>query len=211
MFGWLYGVTARMTNMASIEASPTSVPTNLYDVNAADPDSKLVDRSAMADTDVAHIGALMAALGRLRTAEQQLSDASLKYMKLNESDMRALHFLIVAGNTGEIATPGAIANRLQISTASTTKLLDRLEHAGHIVRQPHPHDRRALAISITPTTRLAAMDTVGRQQAKRFNAAARLTTAERDVVIRFLDDMTQEISLTNESWAHPSALHEQPR
>ncbi len=191
--------------MASIEETPTSVPTNIYDVNAADPENRLVDRSSMAASDVNHIGELMAALGRLRTAEQQLFDASLKYMKLNQSDMRALHYLIVAANTHEIATPGAIASHLRISTASTTKLLDRLENAGHIIRQPHPTDRRALAITITPKTRQAAMETVGRQQAKRFNAAARLTATERDVVIRFLDDMTQEISLTDEPWAQPDA------
>lgn len=177
------------------------MPTNIYDVNAADPDSELVDRSSMAAAEVSHIGELMAALGRLRNAEQQLSDASLKFMKLNQSDMRALHYLIVAANTHEIATPGAIANHLKISTASTTKLLDRLENAGHITRQPHPTDRRALSIAITAKTRQAAMDTVGRQQAKRFHAAAMLTSDERNVVIRFLDAMTKEISITDEKWA----------
>jgi DNA-binding MarR family transcriptional regulator len=194
--------------MASIEATSAPLPPNIYDVNAADPKSQLIDRSEMATEDVAHIGELMAALGRLRSAEQQLSDASLKYMKLNQSDMRALHYLIVTANTETIATPGAIASHLKISTASTTKLLDRLENAGHITRSPHPSDRRALAISITAKTRQAAMETVGRQQAKRFHAAARLSAAERDVVIRFLDDMTQEISLTDEPWAQPAASPE---
>lgn len=189
--------------MSSIEGANASLPTNIYDVDKADPENELVDRSAMDPADVAHIGELMAALGRLRSAEQQLSDASMKYMKLNQSDMRALHFLIVAANAKQTATPGAIANHLKISTASTTKLLDRLENAGHIIRRPHPTDRRALAISITPKTRQAAMDTVGRQQAKRFHAAARLSAAERDVVIRFLDDMTQEITLTDQAWAQP--------
>ena len=39
------------------------------------------------------------------------------------------------------------------------------------------------------------MRTVGRQHARKFIAAARLTPAERDVVMRFLDDMAKEISL----------------
>lgn len=47
------------------------------------------------------------------------------------------------------------------------------------------------------------METVGRQQAKRFHAAARLPGDERDVVIRFLRDMTAEITLRDESWAQP--------
>ncbi|QUY63505.1 MarR family winged helix-turn-helix transcriptional regulator [Gulosibacter molinativorax] len=147
------------------------------------------------------ISAVMEALGRYREAEQRLSEASLKYMKLNGTDMRALHFLIVCGNDGTIATPGALAAHLHISSASTTKLLDRLERGGHVTREPHPSDRRALAISITEETRQAAMETVGRQHSKRFYAAARLTSQERDVVVRFLDDMTSEITLVDEPWA----------
>lgn len=191
--------------MASIE-SPTQPPrSNIYDVDASDPGQQLVDRSGMDPAAVRHIGEVMAALGRLRSAEQELSDASLKYMKLNQTDMRALHYLIVAVNTGGTATPGALSTHLKISTASTTKLLDRLERAGHITRAPHPSDRRALAITITPKTRQAAMDTVGRQQAKRFHAAARLSEAERNVVIRFLDDMAGELALTDAEWAQPGA------
>lgn len=173
----------------------------VYGLQHSDPNSELIDRAHMSESDIAQISELMSAMGRLREAEQRLSDASLKYMKLNSTDMRALHYLIVCGNQGELATPGLIASHLNISSASTTKLLDRLERGGHITRAPHPTDRRALAITITDTTRRAAMDTVGRQQAKRFNAAARLTAQERDVVIGFLDDMAEEITLRDEEWA----------
>ena len=175
----------------------------IYDVASSDPDSQLIDRSAMTDDDMRQIGDLMNALGRLRDAEKTLSDASLRYMKLNQTDMRALHFLIVCANRGTLATPGAIAEHLEVSTASVTKPLDRLERGGHITRDPHPTDRRALAISITPKTHAAAMDTVGRQQAKRFHAAARLTSAEREIVTRFVNDMADEITLRDEPWARP--------
>lgn len=191
--------------MATIEETADPHASKLYDIDASDPLSQLVDRAAMEPQDIRHVGEVMAALGRLRSAENELSEASMKYMKLNQSDMRALHYLIVASNTDDIATPGSIAAHLKISTASTTKLLDRLEKAGHIVRQPHPRDRRALVITITAKTKAAAMETVGKQQAKRFYAAARLTPAQRDVVIDFLDDMTQEISLGDEAWAQPGA------
>ncbi|KJL49475.1 transcriptional repressor MprA [Microbacterium hydrocarbonoxydans] len=173
----------------------------VYDVEASDPRSELVDRAGMDPDDVVQVSALMRALGGLREAEDKLSEASLRYMKLNGTDMRALHFLIVCDNQGVVATPGALAAHLRISTASTTKLLDRLERGGHIVRSAHPSDRRALAITITPESRRAAMETVGRQHAKRFHAAARLSREERDVVIRFLDDMAAEIALTDQPWA----------
>ncbi|GAA1248381.1 DNA-binding MarR family transcriptional regulator [Microbacterium phyllosphaerae] len=173
----------------------------IYDVESSDPRSTLVDRSGVDPEDLRQIALVMGALGDLRDAEQKLSLASRRYMRLNETDMRALHYLIVCANRGATATPGGIATHLGISTASTTKLLDRLEKGGHIRRAPHPTDRRALAITITPETRQAAMETVGRQQAKRFYSAARLTPDERDVVIRFLSDMAQEITLRDEPWA----------
>lgn len=142
----------------------------------------------------------MSALGELRAVERKVSEASARYMALNDADMRALHFLMVNENKGERTTPGAIAAHLGISTASTTKLLDRLEASGHIVRKPHPTDRRALHIQVTAPTRQEAMETVGKHQARRFHAAARLTPEERSTVIRFLKDMTQELDITNAHW-----------
>jgi len=177
------------------------VSSSLYHLDSSDPTARLVDRGDLSPADIRQIGEVMSALGRLRDAEQQLTEASQRYMRLGRSDMRAIHYLIVSANRGAVATPGAIASHLGISSASTTKLLDRLEGAGHITRAPHPSDRRALAITITDATREAAMETVGRQQAKRFHAAARLTPDERDIVIRFLDDMTEQISLGGEAWA----------
>lgn len=174
----------------------------IYDVESSDPRSTLIDRSGVAPEDLRQISVLMGAIGELREAEQRLSLASRRYMQLNDTDMRALHYLIVCANRDAIATPSGIAQHLGISTAATTKLLDRLEKSSHIQRAPHPTDRRALAITISKETRLAAMETVGRQQSKRFYAAARLTRDERDVVIRFLTDMTNEISLRGESWAN---------
>ena len=175
-------------------------PWNIYSVDASDPDAKLVDREHYSTAEIHQIDELMAALAQLRAVEQQLSDASQRYMRLGQTDMKALHFLIVSKNTGTIATAGALAAHLEISTASTTKLLDRLETHGHIVRSPHPKDRRALAISITDKTHATAVETIGRQQAKRFNAAARLTSQQRDVVTNFLKDMAEEITLGDGQW-----------
>lgn len=188
---------------AGDQGAQESVSRHLYDVNSSDPDSELVDRSGLSAEDISQIGKLMTALSTLRETEQALSEASEKYMKLSKQDMRALHYLIVAANRKEVATPGMLASHLNISAASTTKLLNRLEQGAHVVRRVHPTDRRAFAIEVTPETRASAMETVGRQQANRFYAAARLTAQERDMVIGFLEDMTQEISPDNAAWARP--------
>ena len=168
----------------------------MYHVDSHNPKGGIIDVSSYDDAVLRQISELMAAFGRLRDAERSIMRAAEDYMKLSETDMRALHFIILSRNRGEIATPGAIAAHLHISTASTTKLLDRLERGGHIERHAHPTDRRALAITASDATRLAATDSVGRQQSRRFYAAARLTAEEREVVTRFIDDMTQEISHT---------------
>lgn len=177
-----------------------SRPPRMYDLDSGDPRSEMIDRAGVSEQDIAEIDELMNAFGELRQAEQRLSEASRDYMRLNETDMRALHFLIVSGHRGTIATPSAIAAHLRISSAATTKLLDRLARDGHIVREPHPTDRRALAISITPRTRSSAMATVGKQQARRFYAAARLTSEERAIVTRFVRDMAAELSFEGDPW-----------
>lgn len=187
-----------------VASEPTgSTAAHMYDIGSSDPRSQLVDRSQLSPTEIAHIGTLMKTISALRETEQALSDASQKYMQLSAQDMRALHYLIVAKNRGELVQPGTLSTYLNISKASTTKLLNRLETGGHIERQVHPTDRRAFAIAVTSSTEASAMGTVGKQQAQRFHAAARLTHAEREVVIRFLDDMRQGLSLDDTEWAKP--------
>lgn len=174
---------------------------NIFDVDANDPESRLIDRQQVGHEAMQQINEIMAAFSALREAEDRLAEASLAYMKLGRNDMRALHFLIVTAHSKKIATPGMLAAHLKISTASITKLLDRLERGGHITRSIHPDDRRAVALSVTPSSYEAAMETVGRQQAKRFHAAARLSESERKIVARFITDMAHELDVSNESWA----------
>src|SRR5690606_13550922 len=121
-----------------------------------------------------------------------------RYMRLGESDMRALRLLISARSQGVPVTPGMVASHLDISTASTTKLLDRLERGGHIRRRPHPTDRRSLTIEVTDETRAAARDSVGRAHARRFDVVAALSPEQRAVVTAFFDAMTATASLPEE-------------
>ncbi|MEH0108801.1 MarR family transcriptional regulator [Tersicoccus sp. MR15.9] len=162
-------------------------PAAIYRLDASDPQGRLVDRAGLTPGDIAQIDRLMGAMGRLNGVERDLAEQSQRYMRLNATDMRAIHFLVVAAHRGEAVTPGALARHLGIASASTTKLLDRLEAAGHITRTPHPTDRRSQAVRVTPGTHETAMNTVGRVQARRYGAAADLTPQEREVVIRFLD------------------------
>lgn len=172
------------------EPEPADTPDlSMLDPRVLDPHQEIVHRSGLDDGDVDQVVRVLAGLRSWRETEQRLSEASRRYMKLGETDMRALRFVIALQNRGDTATPGAIAAHLGISSASTTKVLDRLTEGGHIRRLPHHSDRRSLAIEVTEETRRVAERTVGRSHARRFEAVARLSPGEREIVARFLDDL----------------------
>lgn len=161
----------------------------MMDPRVMDPDQELVQRAGLADRDVDQVVGVLEALRRWRETERRMSEASRRYMKLGDTDMRALRFIIAMQNHGRVVTPGAIAEHLGITTASTTKLIDRLAAGDHVRRFPHPSDRRSLAIEVTDETRRVARVSVGRTHARRFDVAARLTPREREIVTRFLDEL----------------------
>lgn len=162
----------------------------MLDPRVVDPGQELVDYSAMDEAEIAQITRVLIGMRRWRESEQAMSFQSRHDMQLNETDMKALRFLVISKNQNQVVTPGALAEHLKISTASTTKLLDRLAASGHIQRSPHPTDRRALMVTIAKRTHEQVRDTVGRTHARRFEVAARLTPDEREVVIRFLNDLS---------------------
>jgi len=65
----------------------------------------------------------------------------------------AREVLAVVEGAGEPLEPTVIAQRLLITTASMTPLLDTLEKRGLVQRFPHPDDRRKRLVDITPAAR----------------------------------------------------------
>lgn len=188
-----------------MSAEPPEVAMGLHDPRVMDARRRLGVLDALDGIDEANLGQMvrvMDAMFRWREAERRVSEASQRYMRLGETDMKALRLMIVKGDHGEHVTARDISEHLGISSAATTKLLDRLEAGGHVHRTRHPTDRRAIAVVITPETRKAAELTVGREHARRFRVAAMLTPAEREIVIRFLEAM----SVTSEDdWSEARA------
>jgi DNA-binding MarR family transcriptional regulator len=48
-----------------------------------------------------------------------------------------------------------LADKLLFSRSGLTRLIDRIEQAGFVVREPDPHDRRGVSAVLTPTGRKA--------------------------------------------------------
>jgi MarR family 2-MHQ and catechol resistance regulon transcriptional repressor len=77
-------------------------------------------------------------------------------------------------------SPNNIAERLIISRASVTSLLDSLEKRGFVKRQPHLSDRRMLLVELTSS---------GRQAADQFRP---IVHQHQKVWLKALDEKEQE-------------------
>jgi DNA-binding MarR family transcriptional regulator len=71
------------------------------------------------------------------------------------TDFRALLHVMVAETAGEPITSGELRQRMGLSGAAITYLVDRMTAAGHIMRQSDPDDRRKVVLRYSES----AMDT----------------------------------------------------
>lgn len=138
--------------------------------------------------DAAHRDAVrvLEALREYRSAETAMRRRTKKAMGMGETDLLALRYLLEAGRAGTPLGPRALAGKLGISTASTTALLDRLAKSGHIRREPHPRDRRALVIVATESSDAEVRATLGPMHRRMMEAAERLSPEQADTVVEFL-------------------------
>lgn len=68
--------------------------------------------------------------------------------RLSESELTALEHLV-----REPLGPAELARLLNVSTAASTGIVDRLAGRGHVTREPHAHDRRRTRVLVTPSGR----------------------------------------------------------
>jgi DNA-binding MarR family transcriptional regulator len=75
-------------------------------------------------------------------------NAMAERVGLNVTDMECLRFLFLKS----ISTPSELARLTGLTSGATTAMLDRLEKAGLIERQPNPDDRRGTLIVPTKSS-----------------------------------------------------------
>ncbi len=119
--------------------------------------------------------------------------AARTVLGVGSTEVSALFFLF----TEETSTPTELANRLQITTASVTELVERLGRAGLARRAPHPHDRRKVVLSLTDAARQQVGDMFGRIAVSTGRCTSLLSADERETVLRFLHDLALAYSATS--------------
>lgn len=78
-------------------------------------------------------------------ASDAYRQAFARRVGLGVTDAAALGHLYHHGQQ----TPGRLAVRLQMTPASVTAMIDRLDAAGYLIRIPHPRDRRSALVRLT--------------------------------------------------------------
>jgi DNA-binding MarR family transcriptional regulator len=104
---------------------------------------------------------------------------------LGLTDMQIIHVLQLDGPS----TPGRLAAGTGLSSGGVTVALDRLEKAGYVRREPNPHDRRSLLVTLVPAAvaKLAALYQGVEADTRRLLAT--LSQRDLEVVIRFFETM----------------------
>ena len=100
-----------------------------------------------ADGDRAALEQQISAYLRVMTAEsEQIGRAFAAVHDVRPTDFRALMHVMVAETAGEPVTSGELRQRMGLSGAAITYLVDRMMASGHITRQSDPTDRRKVIL-----------------------------------------------------------------
>ncbi|MEJ6488409.1 MarR family transcriptional regulator [Leucobacter sp. USCH14] len=146
----------------------------------------------------AHVLAVMRAVRGFGDSHDRMSAGMKQGMGMNATDLAALRLLIIREEEGRPVSPRDLSAHLRISTASTTKLLDRLSQSGHVRRAPHPSDRRARVIELTDAARQEFFRRFGPQLSAMREAMTQFSTAELAVAERAFRAMGSAIDRDDE-------------
>ena len=117
--------------------------------------------------------------------------AFARALGVTDAEMLALAHL---ANRGELST-SAIATLLDLSSGGATALVQRLERAGLVTREPHPTDRRSTLIRLSSPTAARLHDAQTPLTEGLERATSRLSESERAAVAAVL---TQIASISEE-------------
>ncbi|GAA1978655.1 hypothetical protein GCM10009817_18940 [Terrabacter lapilli] len=128
------------------------------------------------------------ALRALGAAEAEASGALARRMRMHPTDLSAMSH--VAASDGRLG-PRELSTRLGITPAAMTDVVDRLEAAGHLLRERDTTDRRR--VRLVPTES-AASEVRGRLRSllDRLDALTdQFTPEERAAIHRYLQAATE--------------------
>lgn len=113
-----------------------------------------------------------------------------KQLGLNITDIGCLNYLLIK----HVSTPTELARYTGLTTGSTTAMIDRLEQAKLITRQPNPHDRRGTLVKIQPQARQRILPMVMGAQAAQTELLNSYSDVQLEAIADFLTRFTHNIN-----------------
>jgi DNA-binding MarR family transcriptional regulator len=129
------------------------------------------------------------ALKQLLETGRQVTPALARRASLSPTEMAALEHLMV-----EPVGPSELAQRLGVTTAAASGIVDRLVARGHVERRPHPSDRRRTAVVCTAAGREEMLGHLMPMFVQLARVDAGMSEHEREVVHRFLVQADRAVS-----------------
>ncbi|ASK66126.1 MarR family transcriptional regulator [Brachybacterium avium] len=136
---------------------------------------------------------LLAATRRFRSADHEMRRRMSAGMDMNTTDLAALRCVIAHELADDPITPLRLAQQLEISGASTSKLLDRLTASGHLERAPHPHDGRSRIVVATDHAHSQVRERLSGMHEQMLEIARAVPASARQAAIDFLLAMADHL------------------
>ena len=147
------------------------------------------------DGQLDYSAAVLKSLRDYRAAETEIRRNTRDSMGMGETDILALRYLLRVQASGKQVVPKDLSQFLNITSASTTSLIDRLVGSGHVRREPHPSDRRSVVVVPTVESDKEVRETLGAMHRRMMSVAESLTADEARIVVDFLQRMTQSLQV----------------
>jgi len=125
-------------------------------------------------------------LNRRELAATRHRSAMSRHLGLSESEMLAVAYLAQRGQL----SPSEIGVLLDLSSGGVSALVQRLEHAGHVDREPHPTDGRRNLVRLAPGLVERAGRAFGPLVEDLERASTDLDEQEQRVLHRWLERVT---------------------
>ena len=130
---------------------------------------------------------LRALLARKSLADARQRGAVGQLLHLAETDVLALQHL---ARTGAM-TPSQLGAQLRLTSGGTTALVQRLERAAYVRREPHPEDRRSTLLRLTEAAEREAGGLYAPLVSDLDALASALDEGERAALRTFLEQVAE--------------------
>lgn len=126
-------------------------------------------------------------LRMISTLTREIGKQVGETLGVHVTDIAALEHLLHEGP----ARPSQLAERLKVTTAAATQIVDRLERAGHVQRERQADDRRTIFVVPVEASVERAFAQLSPMLEALDGVVSKLPTDERHVIERFLRQVVE--------------------